>query len=196
MSPLAQIAVAENGYSAEITLTKKQAAEVKIGDIAEVTSSSLSTPDVTATVETIRDNISASGGEVSGSEAGSGVMSEAGSGAVSGTGGGKIVVLRLEGEVSIGESLNFTLKRASNSYDVIVPHSAVRTDSEGTFILTITEKSTPLGTRYLAERINVEVIDSDDNNSAVSGAISDDSIITTSSKSVEPGDYVRLADKG
>jgi len=191
MSQLAEIAVADNGYSAEITLTKTQAAEIQIGDQAEVTGSTYKATNVTATVEAIKDNLSTS------SESTSGSGSAETSGSASGGSTGKIIVLRLEGDVSIGESFTFTLKRASNSYDAVVPNGAVKTDSSGQFVLAITEKSSPLGTRYLATRVTVQVLDSDDTNSAISGAISyGDSIITTSSKAVEPGDYVRFATGG
>lgn len=220
MSQLAEIAVTGNGYSAEITLSKKQAAEIQIGDQAEVTSSTSKKTDVTATVEAIKDNLSGGAGDVSGGNAAdssgmssgssssaetsgsSGASSSSSnsaetSGSASGGGTGKIIVLRLEGDVSIGESFYFTLKKASNSYDAVVPNGAVKTDSNGQFVLAITEKSSPLGIRYLATRLTVQVLDRDDTNSSVSGEIAPgDSIITTSSKAVEPGDYVRFAAGG
>lgn len=62
--------------------------------------------------------------------------------------------------------------------------------------MTVKSKSTPLGNRYTAERVSVEVESSDENSSAVSGGISTgDFVITTSSKPIKPDDQVRMKDK-
>jgi hypothetical protein len=77
----------------------------------------------------------------------------------------------------------------------VVPTSCIREDSNGKFILILESKSTPLGNRYYARRVSVEVLASDDTNSAVSGAIEDYSyVITTTTKPVEENQQVRLAD--
>ena len=61
--------------------------------------------------------------------------------------------------------------------------------------MSVKSKSSPLGNRYYAERINVEVLASDEVSSAVSGMISNgDYIISTASKPVKPGDQVRMKD--
>ena len=188
---LAQIAVDREGYVAEIMLTKEQAKDIRIGNTADVTYTSTIGADVTATVGSIRDDIAGIGGDM-------GVGGDMGGGGGGASGAaGKVVVFNLEGDVTIGETLNFILSQSSKEYEIIVPSNAVRTDSNGEFVLVITEKGTPLGTRYVATRVSVSVIESDDINSAISGGIMPyDSIITYSSKVVEPGDYVRLAEKG
>ena len=59
----------------------------------------------------------------------------------------------------------------------------------------MTAKSSPLGTRYQATRVDVQVVASDDVNSAVTGAIvAYDYVITNSTAPIEDGMYVRLAD--
>ena len=56
-------------------------------------------------------------------------------------------------------------------------------------------KSSPLGNRYFAERVNVEVLASDETSSAVSGDISmSDYVITAASAPVKPNDQVRMKD--
>ena len=80
------------------------------------------------------------------------------------------------------------------NYDALVPNAAVRNDSNGTFVLLMTTKNSPLGNRYAATRVDVKVLASDDNMSAVSGLGYGDYVITTSSKPVEPGDLVRIAE--
>jgi hypothetical protein len=62
-------------------------------------------------------------------------------------------------------------------------------------VYAVRSKSTPLGNRYLAEKISVTVVAEDDTQCAVSGDFGDsaDYIITASSKPFSPGDQVRLA---
>ena len=63
-------------------------------------------------------------------------------------------------------------------------------------VLAIVSKSTPLSTRYTATRVDVQVLASDDKSSAVSGIGSGEFVITTSTKPIEAGTQVRLAENG
>ncbi len=97
-------------------------------------------------------------------------------------------------EVTAGQSLNVSVGQKSANYDLIVPNSAIREDSNGKFILIVESKSSPLGNRYVATRVDVEVLASDDTQSAVSGALYGyEFVITTSTQPVEAGKLVRLA---
>lgn len=97
-------------------------------------------------------------------------------------------------EVTSGQSLNVSVGQKSANYDLIVPNSAIREDSNGKFILIVESKSSPLGNRYVATRVDVEVLASDDTQSAVSGALYGyEFVITTSTQPVEAGKLVRLA---
>ena len=97
-------------------------------------------------------------------------------------------------EVTPGQSLNISVGQKSANYDLIVPNSAIREDSNGKFILIVESKSSPLGNRYVATRVDVEVLASDDTQSAVSGALyGSEFVITTSTQPVEAGKLVRLA---
>lgn len=96
-------------------------------------------------------------------------------------------------EVTPGQSLNVSVGQKSANYDLIVPNSAIREDSNGKFILIVESKSSPLGNRYVATRVDVEVLASDDTQSAVSGALyGSEFVITTSTQPVEAGKLVRL----
>ena len=79
-----------------------------------------------------------------------------------------------------------------------MPNSAIRSDANGKFVLKIEAKSSPLGNRYIARRVNVDVLAEDDVNSAVTGELSEwgEFVITTSNAPVKNGDMVRLADNG
>lgn len=107
----------------------------------------------------------------------------------------KQLTFNIAGNIVAGQTLNISVGQKSANYDLIVPNSAIREDSNGKFILIVESKSSPLGNRYVASRVDVEVIASDDTRSAVSGALYGyEYVITTSTKPVEAGKLVRLAD--
>lgn len=106
-----------------------------------------------------------------------------------------VVTCELTGEVSVGDNYTLSIGEQSANYDYVVPTSSIREDSNGNFILIIESKSTPLGNRYYARRVNVEVITSDDTKSAVSGALEGyEYVITTTTEPVEENQQVRLAE--
>ena len=106
----------------------------------------------------------------------------------------KVLTFTVSGGVEPGTNLNLSLGQKSARYDALVPNSAVRNDANGSFVLVLTTKSTPLGNRYVATRVDVKVLASDDVNSAVSGISNGDYVITTSSKPIESGTLVRMAE--
>ena len=80
-------------------------------------------------------------------------------------------------------------------YDLLVPNSSIREDNNGKFVLTVVAKSSPLGNRYIAQRVDVQVVASDDTTSAVTGELlQSDFIISTSTKPIEAGQQVRLVE--
>lgn len=107
----------------------------------------------------------------------------------------KVLTFDVAGDVMAGQSLNVSVGQKSANYDMLVPNSAIREDNNGKFILTVESKSSPLGNRYIATRVDVEVLASDDTQSAISGALYGyEFVITTSTKPVEAGQQVRLAE--
>lgn len=108
----------------------------------------------------------------------------------------KLLTFDVAGSVTAGQTLNISVGQKSANYDYIVPNNSIREDNNGKFILVVTSKSSPLGTRYYATRVDVEVLASDDSQSAVSSGMLTgyDPVITTSTKPVEAGKLVRLAE--
>lgn len=107
----------------------------------------------------------------------------------------KLLTFDISGDVMAGQTLNVSVGDKSANYDLIVPNSAIREDNNGKFVLSVESKPSPLGNRYIATRVDVEVLASDDTKSAISGALNGwEYIITTSTKPVEAGKQVRLAD--
>ncbi|MDR2605888.1 MAG: HlyD family efflux transporter periplasmic adaptor subunit [Oscillospiraceae bacterium] len=96
----------------------------------------------------------------------------------------------------VGSSVELEIGAPAGQYDRVVPNSALGSDNQGDFVLLLERKETPLGTRYIATRIDVTVLAKDDTNVAVSGGLlSWDYVIKSSDKSIEPGQYVRLANQ-
>lgn len=107
----------------------------------------------------------------------------------------KILSFKLQGTVESGSQISVALGERGGSYETIVPNSSIRSDANGKFVLAVISKNSPLGNRYIATRIDVQVLAADDVNSAVSGGLTtSDFVITTSTKPIEPGTQVRLAD--
>jgi len=97
--------------------------------------------------------------------------------------------------ISSGMQLNLVMDQRSENFNTIVPNSAIRSDTNGDFVLVIVTQLGTLGNRHIATRVDVNIISSDDTHTAVSGALSNsDFVITTSNAPIEPGMQVRMVD--
>ena len=167
---LATIDVTDRGYTLKIPVTNEQAKKVTIGEQAELVNYWWGGDDITATLESIGTD-------------------------PANPGKGKQLTFRLNGTVEPGQSITLSIGQKSANYDCLVPNSAVRSDNNGSFVLLVTSKSSPLGNRYTATRVSVNVLASDDTSTAVTGLSAGDFVLTTSSKPVSSGMQVRLADE-
>ena len=165
-TPLATIDISSEGYTLKISASPDKTKKIKVGTEAEIVNNW--SGDVSAVVTEIKnDNISKD----------------------------KIITFNVTGNVESGDSLSVSIPCGTSKYDTIVPKNAVYEDSNGKFVMILNFKNTPLGNRYYAERVAVEVLASDDISSAVSGLLnSGDYIIANSSKPIKPGDQVRIKD--
>ena len=164
---LCEIVSTDLGYSCEVSLDAEQAKRVRVGDKVTVSNSWWSTID--ASIAGIRND-------------------------PQNPGNAKIATVTLSGDVTVGQNLQLTIGERGQSYDTVVPNSAIREDNNGKFVLTVEVKSSPLGNRYIARRTDVTVLSSDDTNTAVSGLMSSDFVITTSTSPITTGMQVRLAE--
>ncbi len=106
-----------------------------------------------------------------------------------------LIDFKITGDVMVGQTFTVTVGQKSAYYDVVVPNSAIKEDNNGKFVLVVESKNTPLGNRYIAKRYNVEVLVSDDTKSAVSGDLKGwEYVITACDKPISSGDQVRLSD--
>ena len=108
----------------------------------------------------------------------------------------RLLIFEIAGaDVMPGDNLTLAVGQRSMNYDLIVPNSAVREDNNGKFILIVQSKSAPFGNRYVAQRVDVEVLASDDNYTAINALLEGyEYVITTSTKPLEAGDQIRLAE--
>lgn len=168
-TPLMVVELTEKGYTLKATVTKEQARTLKEGLQAEITN--LWDSGITMTLTSITSD----------------KKDPANS---------RVLTFAVTGEdVSVGQSLSFSVGDKNSSYDLVIPSAAIHTDADGSFVYTVQVKSSPLGNRYTVRKKNVTIVASDDNNSAVSGDLSaDDFVITTATVPLEVGTQVRIAE--
>lgn len=166
------IEVPDRGYTVSMNVTNEQAQKVTIGDAAEISTGYWGSSGLSGKLVGIRNNTSA------------------------GQSGGKQLVFDVTGsDITSGTQVSVSIGQRSQNYDTIVPNSALRSDSNGSFVLVIVAKSSPLGNRFVATRVDVTELAKDDVNTAVSGGLSAyDMVLTTATKPVEDGMLVRLPD--
>lgn len=157
------------GYTMSFSVTNDQAKRLSVGDKADLVNS-WRYDDMDITLASIKPDTTDPGQK-------------------------KLLTFDITGDnVTPGQTLNVSVGQKSANYDLIVPNSAIREDSNGKFILIVESKSSPLGNRYVATRVDVEVLASDDTQSAISGGLYGyEFVITTSTQPVEAGKLVRLA---
>lgn len=163
---VASIEMTEKGYTASFSVTLDQAKKVKIGDNADI--QYFWGGDAQAKLTQIKADQSDTQK--------------------------KQLVFDVTGDVTPGQSLQLVLGGKGQPYECIIPNNAIKEDSNGKFVLTVVAKSSPLGNRYIAKRADITVLASDGVNTAVTGVVQSDFIISTSTKPINAGDQVRLVD--
>lgn len=163
---VASIEMTEKGYTASFSVTLDQAKKVKVGDNADI--QYFWGGEAQAKLTQIKADQSDSQK--------------------------KQLVFDVTGDVTPGQSLQLVLGGKGQPYECIIPNNAIKEDSNGKFVLTVVAKSSPLGNRYIAKRADITVLASDGVNTAVTGVVQSDFIISTSTKPINAGDQVRLVD--
>ena len=170
-TPVAVLQPAGKGFSMSFSVTNEQAKRLSVGDVADLVNA-WRYDNLKVTLANIKPDPTEPGQK-------------------------KLLTFDVDGDVTAGQTLNVSVGQKSANYDLIVPNSAIREDNNGKFILIVESKPGPLNTRYIATRVDVEVLASDDTQSAISAALYGyEFVITTSTKPVEAGKQVRLAEGG
>lgn len=171
-STVAVMQAAGVGYTLSFSVTKEQAAKLSVGDVAETVNNWSWDASINSIIL-------------------SAIKPDTTNPATN-----RILTFDIQGEnLTTGQQIQVSVGQRSANYDLIVPNSAIREDSNGKYVLIVESKNSPLGNRYMATRVAVEVIATDDTQSAITGALYGyEYVITTSTKPVEDGQQVRLAD--
>lgn len=164
--PLVSIDVSGKGYTLSMPVSNEQSRYVKVGDVAKVLNYWGDIKVQLSAIKTDRNNPTS----------------------------GKILEFDVNGDVTDGQNLNITVGDRQSSYDFVVPNSAVREDSTGTFVYIAEAKSTPLGNRFIARRVDVTVVSKDTRNCALDVATEyrNQYVIVNSSTPLTDGMQVRL----
>ena len=96
----------------------------------------------------------------------------------------------------IGTIATLKVEKASKKYDTCVPLTALHSDGDKYYVYVINEKDTILGTETAVDKVQVEILDKNNEQAAVDGAFSwDQKFVLTSSKTLRDGDRVRLLEE-
>lgn len=166
-SPVAVLQPEGQGYTMSFSVTNDQARRLAVGDRADLVNA-WRYDDVEVVLASIRPDQSDPSQK-------------------------KLLTFDISGGVVAGQTLSISVGQQSANFDLVVPNSAIREDSNGKFILIVETRSSPLGNRYMASRVDVQVLASDDTKSAISAALYGyEYVITTSTQPVDAGQLVRL----
>ncbi|MCL2368632.1 MAG: HlyD family efflux transporter periplasmic adaptor subunit [Oscillospiraceae bacterium] len=167
--PLARIEVAALGYVAELTVDARQAQQIRPGAAVDVTSLNWFA-GITGQVTGVRLDPEDPANR-------------------------RIVSVELFGEVMAGEQLSLSITINAARFDTVVPRSAVRQDASGAHVFVMNSRSSPLGTRFTAQRVDVTIEAEDERNAAIRGDMDwwFANIIIRSSDTLTDRQAVRLA---
>ena len=85
------------------------------------------------------------------------------------------------------------IEKASKKYDTCVPLNVLHSDGEKYYVYVINEKETILGTETAVDKVQVEILDKNNELAAIDGYFSwDQQFVLSSSKSLRDGDRIRV----
>ena len=109
---------------------------------------------------------------------------------------GKKLTFSVKGKVSSGDELTLYVGKQSADYDLVIPDTALHTDSSGSYVLVVESMGNRLGSQYAARRSEVEILASDDHFCAVRGAVnSGDWVVINTNSPIADGDQVKIMQK-
>lgn len=168
---VAEIEITEKGYTMSFSVTVEQSRRISVGQVAQVQYYYGTTAPyaVVQAIQTDYNNPQSS----------------------------RIVVLEIKGDnIYPGQSINVAIGETGRDFESVVPNSAVHEDNKGKFVYIVEAKNTPIGNRYVARRVDIQVLASDDRSSAISGVDPySNYVITMASKPLINGMQVRLIEE-
>lgn len=104
------------------------------------------------------------------------------------------IIFDVTGEdIYLGQSIRLMVGKKGEHYDFTVPNIAIREDVNGTFIYILDTINTPLGIKHYARRVDVDILATNENSSAILGdLVGDEYIITSTNRLIGENDQVRI----
>ncbi|RGC47043.1 biotin/lipoyl-binding protein [Coprococcus catus] len=95
----------------------------------------------------------------------------------------------------LGSIATLKVDKASKKYDTCVPLGALHSDGDKYYVYVINEKDTILGTETAVDKVQVDILDKNNEQAAIEGSFSwGQQFVLTSSKTLRNGDRVRLVE--
>ena len=95
----------------------------------------------------------------------------------------------------LGSIATLIVEKASKKYDTCVPLGALHSDGDKYYVYVINEKDTILGTETAVDKVQVDILDKNNEQAAIEGSFSwGQQFVLTSSKTLRNGDRVRLVE--
>lgn len=95
----------------------------------------------------------------------------------------------------LGSIATLKVEKASKKYDTCVPLGALHSDGGKYYVYVINEKDTILGTETAVDKVQVDILDKNNEQAAIEGSFSwGQKFVLTSSKTLRNGDRVRLVE--
>lgn len=109
-----------------------------------------------------------------------------------------VTVALPDGNYTPGMSAQFSLSKKSETYQNCLPLTALRSRSDGDYILVLRKQSTVMGTEWIASQVDIIVGDRDSQMMSVESTEDtlnySDKVVTSSNKAISEGDRVRIED--
>ncbi|MEQ2363732.1 biotin/lipoyl-binding protein [Coprococcus sp. CLA-AA-H190] len=95
----------------------------------------------------------------------------------------------------LGSIATLKVEKASKKYDTCVPLGALHSDGDKYYVYVINEKDTILGTETAVDKVQVDILDKNNEQAAIEGSFSwGQQFVLTSNKTLRNGDRVRLVE--
>ncbi len=95
-----------------------------------------------------------------------------------------------------GKIATIKIKTESEPYSSVIPNYALRKEASGYYLLVLRDENSIFGKRYTANKVSVNLLNSDNTLSAIEGLTLAEPIITASTSPIENGSSVKFSGDG
>ncbi|WP_245700204.1 efflux RND transporter periplasmic adaptor subunit [Paenibacillus glacialis] len=104
----------------------------------------------------------------------------------------RLLITIQDGSFKRGDIVKVELTKPSAGNTILISNKAIHEDGSGKYVYRIEERNSPLGNAFYIKRVSITVVDSNDQESAVTGGIFEqDQIVVDSSQPLQDGNKVR-----